>query len=256
MLMRRVIACLDVSGGEVVKGIRFDQLRRAGRPAPLAEAYAREGADEIVLLDIAATREARVARLDAVRATADGLFIPLTVGGGIRGEDDVAAVMDAGADKIAVNTAALAEPALIERVARRYGSQAVVVAIDAARVNGVPMVRTRAGTTATGRSAVEWAREAASRGAGEILLTSIDRDGTREGFDCVLTAEVGAAVGVPVIASGGAGSASHIVDVLTRGGADAALAASILHFGDTTIDAIKRALRAAGVPVRLDTAPC
>jgi cyclase len=253
MLTRRVIACLDVRGGEVVKGVRFERLRRAGRPAELAAAHASAGADEIVLLDITATLESRGTTLATVRAAADRLFIPLTIGGGVRGENDAAQLMDAGADKIAINSAALADPSIIERLARRYGSQAVVVAIDAITIDGQARVRSRAGTSSTGRQAIEWAREAASRGAGEILLTSIDRDGTRRGFDCALTSAVSDAVDIPLIASGGAGCAAHFVDVLTRGRADAALAASILHFGDVTIDVIKHAMQDAGIPVRLET---
>lgn len=254
MLTRRVIACLDVRDGAVVKGIRFDQIRRAGDPADLAVTHARAGADEIVLLDITATLESRRTMLHTVRAAADRLFIPFTVGGGVRTADDAAALMDAGADKVAINSAALSDPSLIERLAARYGSQAVVVAIDALGTGADATVRSRAGTTGTGRRAVEWAREAADHGAGEILLTSIDRDGTREGFDCALTSVVSETIDVPVIASGGAGSAAHFVDVLTRGRADAALAASILHFGDVTIGEIKRAMRDAGVPARVEAA--
>jgi len=254
MLTKRIIACLDVDAGRVVKGVQFSDLRDAGDPAELALAHDRAGADEIVLLDISATYEQRSTLLEVVRRTARQLFIPLTVGGGIRSLNDAGAVFDAGADKVAVNSAALADPALIGRIGHRYGSQAVVVAIDALRVsNGDGMhfgVKATGGRHSTGRDAVEWAREAEQCGAGEILLTSIDRDGVRDGFDCELTRAVVNAVKIPVIASGGAGAAAHFVDVFRDGRADAALAASIFHLGITPIGDLKQELQTAGIPVR------
>jgi imidazole glycerol-phosphate synthase subunit HisF len=254
MLTKRIIACLDVDAGRVVKGVQFSDLRDAGDPAELALAHSRAGADEVVLLDISATYEDRSTLLDVVRRTARELFVPFTVGGGIRSLDDAAAVFDAGADKVTVNSAALAEPALITRIARRYGSQAVILAIDALRIsNGKGTsfgVKATGGRHSTGRGAVEWASEAEQRGAGEILLTSIDRDGTRGGFDCELTRAVVSAVNIPVIASGGAGGARHFVEVFHDGRADAALAASIFHLGVTPIGALKQELQAAGIPTR------
>jgi cyclase len=253
MLTKRIVACLDVDAGRVVKGVQFAGLRDAGDAAELALTHVRAGADEVVLLDITATYEHRSTLLDVVRRTAVELFIPFTVGGGIRSLDDAAAVFDAGADKVTVNSAALADPTLITRIARRYGSQAVMLAIDAFRGNGeIPWfgVKATGGRHATGRDAVEWASEAEQRGAGEILLTSMDRDGTRRGFDCDLTRTVAEAVNIPVIASGGAGAIEHFIEVFRHGRADAALAASIFHQGVTAIDALKRELRAAGVPVR------
>jgi imidazole glycerol-phosphate synthase subunit HisF len=247
---RRIIACLDVRDGAVVKGINFEGLRRAGDPAELAARYNEEGIDEVVILDVTATLESRRALARTIRDVAARLFIPLTVGGGIRTDDDAAAVVDAGADKVSLNTAALARPDLITRLAARYGSQAVIVAIDAKRRGPGFAVYSRSGTRDAARDAVEWAREAADRGAGEILLTSIDRDGTRTGFDCELTAAVSAAVPIPVIASGGAGELSHFVDVFGRGQADAALAASIFHFAERGVAALKEHLAAAGIPVR------
>src|SRR5688572_15887888 len=251
MLSKRIIACLDVRNGQVVKGINFEGLRSAGDPAELARRFNVEGIDELVILDITATLEARRALADTIRAVARELFIPLAVGGGIRTEADAAAAVDAGADKVSLNTAALAEPALITRLADRYGSQAVVVAIDAKRDENRFTVYARSGQAATGRNAVEWAKEAESRGAGEILLTSIDRDGTKAGFDCPLTAAVSAAVSIPVIASGGAGTLDHFVEVFTEGRADAALAASIFHFAETSVASLKRHLLDRGIPVRV-----
>ena len=254
MLTKRIIACLDMDGGRVVKGVRFKNLRDAGDPEECATAHARNGADEIVLLDITATSGNRRTMLDAVRATARSLFVPFTVGGGIRQLDDAAAVFDAGADKIAINSAAVSDPALIGRIAGRFGSQAVVVAIDvrkaARQVDGSFEVFVAGGRVSTGRDAIQWARQAAACGAGEILLTSMDRDGTQSGFDCRLTREVAEAVSIPVIASGGAGSARHFIDVFQDGRADAALAASIFHFGIENIAELKRELRDAGVPMR------
>ncbi len=250
MLTKRIIACLDMDGGRVVKGVRFKNLRDAGDPAECATAHARNGADEIVLLDITATSGNRRTLLDAVFRTARSLFAPFTVGGGIRQLEDAAAVFDAGADKIAINSAAVRDPALIGRIAGRFGSQAVVVAIDARKVDGGFEVFVAGGRVATGRNAIQWAREAAACGAGEILLTSMDRDGTQSGFDCQLVRTVAEAVSIPVIASGGAGSARDFVEVFREGRADAALAASIFHFGIENIAELKRELHDAGIPVR------
>jgi imidazole glycerol-phosphate synthase subunit HisF len=251
MLAKRIIACLDVRDGRVVKGINFNDLSVAGDPALLARRYNVEGIDELVILDVTATIEGRRALADTIRAVSAELFIPLAVGGGIRSEEDAAAAVESGADKVSLNSAALAEPALLTRLAARYGSQAVVVAIDAKRENDRFAVYARSGRAATGRDAVEWAREAADRGAGEILLTSIDRDGTRSGFDCELTADVSSSVPIPVIASGGAGAFEHFHDVFTRGKADAALAASIFHYSEHAVADLKQYLGAHGVPVRL-----
>jgi cyclase len=251
MLTRRIIACLDVRDGQVVKGVRFQQLRHAGDPAELARRYNIEGIDEVVVLDITATLERRQALADTIRAVAREIFLPLTVGGGIRSEADAAAAIEAGADKVSLNTAALRHPDLISTLARRYGSQAVIVAVDARRTAAGFGVYVRSGTTDAGRDAVEWAREAQSRGAGEILLTSMDRDGTKAGFDCELTAAVAGAVDIPVIASGGAGTFDHFAEVFTRGRADAALAASIFHYAESSVRELKRYLRARGIPVRL-----
>jgi cyclase len=259
MLTKRIIACLDVDRGRVVKGVQFVDIVDAGDPAALAARHTREGADEIVLLDITATHEGRETLLDTVRRTARGLFVPFTVGGGIRTADDAARVFDAGADKISVNSAALADPTLIGAIGCSFGAQAVVVAIDARRDHEAAdpvrdaQVFVQGGRRLAGRRAVEWAREAEERGAGEILLTSMNADGTRAGFDCELTAAVSEAVSIPVIASGGAGTVAHFADVFARGKADAALAASIFHFGVSSARALKQELAAAGVPVRL---PC
>ncbi|HVZ61396.1 MAG TPA: imidazole glycerol phosphate synthase subunit HisF [Terriglobales bacterium] len=253
MLTKRIIACLDVDEGRVVKGVKFLGLRDAGDPAALAAAHAASGADEIVLLDITATSSKRNTRIDVVRRTARELFIPFTVGGGIRTLDDAAAVFDAGADKVTINSAAVQDPGLIGKIAARFGSQAVIVAIDSKRRNERFEVFVAGGRTPTGRDVIEWAREAQSRGAGEILLTSMDRDGTRVGFDCEVTAAVACALSIPVIASGGAGTAAHFAEVFDAGHADAALAASIFHFGIESVVALKEQLRAAGVAVRL---PC
>ena len=242
MLSKRIIACLDVRNGEVVKGVHFEGLRNAGDPAELAVRYNEEGIDEVVILDVTATIENRRALAETVGAVAKRIFIPLTVGGGIRSESDAAAAVDAGADKVSLNTAALTNPALITTLAARYGSQAVIVAIDAKWVDGRALVYVRSGQSGTEREAVEWAREAAERGAGEILLTSIDRDGTRRGFDCVLTAAVSNAVPIPVIASGGAGSLEHFSEVFIDGCADAALAASIFHFSEHSVKSLKALL--------------
>jgi cyclase len=246
---------MDVRDGQVVKGVQFQQLRHAGDPAELARRYNVEGIDEVVVLDITATLESRQALARTINAVAREIFLPLTVGGGIRDEGAAAAAVDAGADKVSLNTAALRQPDLISTLARRYGSQAVIVAIDAKRIgepgHGRFGVFVRSGTADAARDAVEWAREAESRGAGEILLTSMDRDGTRAGFDCELTAAVADAVNIPVIASGGAGGLEHFADVFTAGHADAALAASIFHYADTGVAEVKRYLHDAGIPVRL-----
>ena len=257
MLTRRVIACLDVRDGVVVKGVGFSDLADAGDPAELARRYDREGIDEVIVLDVTATLDHRRALADTIRRISAELFIPLTVGGGIRSMDDARAVFEAGADKVSLNSAALARPELISELAALYGSQAVVVAIDvksselAAPKPWRRRVFSRSGTTDTNRDAVTWAREAADRGAGEILLTSIDRDGTRAGFDCELTSEVSDAVSIPVIASGGAGSADHFFEVFTAGRADAALAASIFHFAEQSVMGMKMYLAERGVPMRL-----
>ena len=251
MLSKRIIACLDVRNGQVVKGINFEGLRNAGDPAELAERYNQEGIDEVVILDVTATIEGRRALAETVSAVAKRIFIPLTVGGGIRSEDDAAAAIDAGAEKVSLNTAALTNPALITTLAARYGSQAAIVAIDAKWIGGKALVFARSGQAGTEREAVEWAKEAADRGAGEILLTSIDRDGTKSGFDCELTAAVSRAVPIPVIASGGAGSLEHFAEVFAEGAADAALAASIFHFSEHAVLDLKRMLHDRGIPVRL-----
>ena len=253
MLTKRIIACLDVDNGRVVKGVQFVNLRDAGDPAECAAAHARDGADEIVLLDITATSDKRRTMIDVVSRTARCLFIPFTVGGGIRELGDAEAVFEAGADKIAINSAAVKDSTLIGKIAARFGSQAVVVAIDAKRVNGGLggfEVYVAGGRIPTGRDAILWAREAAACGAGEIMLTSMDRDGTKAGFDCELTQLVADAVSIPVIASGGAGSAHDFIEVFQSGRADAALAASIFHFGLENIGQLKLELRAANVPVR------
>jgi cyclase len=251
MLSKRIIACLDVRDGQVVKGVNFEGLRGAGDPARLARRYNVEGIDEIVILDVTATIEARQARAHTISSVAREIFLPLCVGGGIRTEADAAAAVDAGADKVSLNTAALLDPPLITTLAKRYGSQAVVVAIDAKRLDNRLAVYVRSGQAETPRDAVEWAREAVDRGAGEILLTSIDRDGTKAGFDCPLTAAVSSAVSIPVIASGGAGTFDHFAEVFTTGRADAALAASIFHYAESSVSELKRHLQAQRIPVRL-----
>jgi cyclase len=258
MLAKRVIPCLDVKDGRVVKGVQFVDLRDAGDPVEAALAYDAQGADELVFLDITASHENRQVMLDVVRRTAEGIYMPLTVGGGIRSIEDVRALLRAGADKVSLNTAALARPAVIRDAAERFGSQCIVVAIDARREPGTPAasprwgVYTHGGRRPAGRDAIEWAREAVALGAGEILLTSMDRDGTKDGYDLELTRAIAEAVGVPVVASGGAGTLEHLWEGLVEGQADAALAASIFHFGIHTIAEAKRYLRERGVLVRLE----
>src|SRR5688572_12175110 len=252
MLLRRVIPCLDVDKGRVVKGVEFVNLRDAGDPVELAVRYQEEGADEIVFLDITASHEKRETAARLARRCADDLFIPFTIGGGVRSVVDAQAVLDAGADKVSVNSAALARPELISELAEVFGSQCVVVAIDAQRRdNGGWDVYVNGGRTSTGREAVEWAREATGLGAGEILLTSMDRDGTSDGYDIELTRAIADAVGVPVIASGGAGELEHLSEAISDGGADAVLCASIFHYGTFRVRDAKRHLTEAGIPVRI-----
>jgi len=263
MLARRLIACLDVRDGQVVKGVNFEGLRLAGDPAELARRYNADGIDELVLLDVTATLEGRRTFLDTVRSVAQELFIPLSVGGGIGSLDAAKAVFDAGADKVSINSAALKTPQLITDIANVYGSQAVIVAVDASEqrarrspgeggsaVHGLWAVHSRSGTQREDRDAVNWAREATERGAGEILLTSIDRDGTKSGFDCALTAAVSSAVNIPVIASGGAGTFAHFAEVFTTGRADAALAASVFHFSEHAVSELKAFLADRHIPMR------
>jgi cyclase len=252
VLAKRVIPCLDVDAGRVVKGVRFEQLRDAGDPVELAAHYDREGADELVFLDITATLEDRAATLDVVSRTAEEVFIPLTVGGGVRREDDVQALLRAGADKVSVNSAAVRDPWLLARCADRFGTQCMVIAIDAKRGDAGWEVYVDAGRTTTRRDVIDWAAEATTRhGAGEVLVTSMDRDGTGEGYDLELLRAVAGAVAVPVIASGGAGEPAHFADAITEGHADAVLAASRWHDGDLTIREVKEHLAARGIPVRL-----
>ena len=251
MLAKRLIACLDVRDGCVVKGVNFEGLRSAGDPAALARRYNEEGIDELVVLDVTATLETRRALADTLRQVSKELFIPLAVGGGIRSLDDARAAIEAGADKVSINSAALRDPSVITALARVYGSQAVVVAIDAKRSGAGYSVYGRSGTSLESREAVAWAREAEARGAGEILLTSIDRDGTKIGFDCEMTAAVSDAVRIPVIASGGAGTPEHFADVFGAGRADAALAASIFHFSEHAVTDLKTFLSSKGVPMRM-----
>lgn len=250
MVTRRIVVCLDVKGDRVVKGVQFDSLRDVGDPVALAQRYETDGADEIVYLDISASAEERSTLLDLARRTAERLFIPLTIGGGIRSADDVARALRAGADKVGVNTAAVETPEILTECARRFGSQCVVTSIDAKRNGEGWVVYTRGGRTATSLDAVVWARECVRRGAGELLVTSIDRDGARIGYDLELTAAIADVVDVPVVASGGAGSASDVRDALVRGHADAALVAGILHEGVTTVQRIKAELTLHGIPVR------
>jgi cyclase len=255
VLCKRVIPCLDVQGGRVVKGVRFADLRDAGDPVEAARAYDAQGADELVFLDISASHEERAITLDVVRRTAEGLYMPLTVGGGVRTLEDVRILLRAGADKVSVNTAALARPELLEEAARAFGSQCIVVAIDARREGESPprwQVYTHGGRRPAGRDAVAWARQATASGAGELLVTSMDRDGTGQGYDMALTRAIAEAVSVPVIASGGAGTLDHLVEAVSEGRADAVLVASMFHFGQHTISEAKRAMRARGLPVRIE----
>jgi len=256
MLAKRIIPCLDVKDGRVVKGVRFVDLRDAGDPVEAALAYDAQGADELVFLDITASHEARAIMLDVVRRTAEGIYMPLTVGGGIRSIDDVRLLLRAGADKVSLNTAALERPGVIREAAERFGSQCIVIAIDARREGGASAspprwgVYTHGGRRPVARDAVAWAQEAVALGAGEILLTSMDRDGTKDGYDLELTRAIAEAVSVPVIASGGAGALEHFYDALVEGQADAALAASLFHFGIHTIAEVKAYLAERGVEVR------
>jgi len=251
-LTRRIIPCLDVDGGRVVKGVQFTNLRDAGDPVELAAAYDAAGADEITFLDITATSEGRATMIDVVRRTARQVFIPLTVGGGIRTTDDMYALLRAGADKVAVNSAAVQRPELLAEGSARFGSQCIVLSIDARRSGDSWEVTTHGGRRGTGMDAIEWARRGVELGAGEILLNSIDADGTREGYDIPLVRAVSDAVSVPVIASGGVGTLDHLVEGFVEGGAHAVLAASIFHFGQYTIAEAKEHLRRAGVPVRAE----
>jgi imidazole glycerol-phosphate synthase subunit HisF len=250
MLAKRIIPCLDVKDGRVVKGVNFVQLREAGDPVEHARAYDAAGADELVFLDITASYERRDILLDVVRRVADQVFIPFAVGGGVRTVDDFRAILLAGADKVAVNTAAVENPPMLTLAAERFGSQCVVVAIDAKREGDRWRVYVHGGRTPTARDALEWAREAEAFGAGEILLTSMDRDGTRDGYDIELTRAVADAVSIPVIASGGAGQIEHFAEALVDGHADAVLAASLFHFGELTIAEVKDYLSARGVVMR------
>ena len=253
MLSRRIIPCLDVTAGRVVKGVRFQELRDAGDPVACARAYDAQGADELTFLDITASSDNRAIMRDVVAATADQCFMPLTVGGGLRTVDDIRAMLNAGADKVSLNTAAIRDPELIRQAARKFGNQCIVVAIDAKRDPGPEprwRVYTHGGRNATDLDAVDWARRVVALGAGEILLTSMDRDGTQAGYDLELTRRVSDAVEVPVIASGGAGALEHFAEVLTEARASAVLAASLFHFGTLTIPQVKAFLAARGIPVR------
>jgi cyclase len=257
MLAKRIIPCLDVTAGRVVKGINFVNLRDAGDPVEIAQRYDQQGADELAFLDITASSDARDMLLHAIEAVADQVFIPLTVGGGVRQVEDVRRLLNAGADKVSINTSAVEDPGLIEATSARYGSQCIVVAIDARRRDREDASRgwevfTHGGRRPAGLDAVQWARRVVELGAGEILLTSMDRDGTRAGFDLELTRAVVDAVPVPVIASGGVGTLQHLADGVTVGGADAVLAASIFHFGEFTVQQAKQYLAARGIPMRID----
>ena len=255
MLTKRIIACFDVDAGRVVKGISFVELRDAGDPVEMAAVYDREGIDELVFLDITASHEHRGTVVDMVRRTADRVFIPFTVGGGLRSTDDMRLMLESGADKVTINTAAVERPELIGEGARRFGSQCIVVAIDArTEPDGAMQVYTHGGRRPTGRDAIAWAREVVERGAGEIMLTSMNTDGHQSGYDIPLTRAVSDAVEVPVIASGGAGGAQHMIDAVREGRADAVLAASIFHFGTYRIADVKRQMQQAGIPVRMEHA--
>ena len=251
MVLKRVIPCLDVDNGRVVKGTNFVDIRDAGDPVELAERYDAEGADELIFLDITASHESRETIVELARRTADNVFIPFTIGGGIRSVQDAQAVLDAGADKVTVNSAALRRPELLNELADVFGAQCVVIAIDAKRQNDGWGVFVDGGRLPVEREAVEWAREATERGAGEIMLTSMDRDGTTAGYELELTRAVADAVGVPVIASGGAGELDHLVEAVSEGHADAVLCASIFHYGKYTVAEAKQRMRDAGIPVRV-----
>lgn len=251
MIRRRLVVCLDVKGGRVVKGVQFEGLRDVGDPVALAQRYEREGADEVVFLDISASAEERANLLDVARRTAERLFIPLTLGGGIRTADDVAQALRAGADKVSINSAAVNRPEVLTECAERFGAQCVVASIDAKRDGARYRVYTHGGKRATELEPISWAKECERRGAGEILLTSIDRDGARTGYDLELTSAVSQVVSVPVVASGGAGNSDHVVEVLQKGRADAALVAGILHDGLTTVAELKRKMIASGIPTRM-----
>ncbi|RKQ49282.1 cyclase [Roseivirga pacifica] len=252
MLTKRIIPCLDIKDGRTVKGVNFVELRDAGDPVELAAQYAREGADELVFLDITATVEKRKTLVELVKRVAAEINIPFTVGGGISTKEDVSALLDAGADKISINSSAVKRPELINELALEFGSQCVVVAIDTRLVNGEHIVHVRGGRTATELRTISWAKEVQDRGAGEILLTSMDHDGTKAGFADALTAEVSEMLSIPVIASGGAGAMNHFVDSFTKGKSDAALAASIFHFGEISIPALKNYLNTENIPVRIE----
>jgi len=255
MLAKRIIPCLDVTGGRVVKGTRFVDLRDAGDPVAVAARYDEEGADELTFLDITASHEARAIMIDVVTRTAEQVFMPLTVGGGVRSVEDVRDLLSAGADKVSINTAAVQDVTLVARASRRFGSQCIVVAVDAKRIEGKTdawEVYTHGGRAPTGIDAIAWVRRVEDAGAGEILLTSMNCDGTKDGYDVPLTRTVAESVGIPVIASGGAGTLEHLADVLTEGKADAALAASIFHYRTFTIRETKEYLHARGVPVRFE----
>ena len=255
MLVRRIVPCLDIKEGRVVKGVRFVNLIDAGDPVELARRYENEGADELVFLDITATVEGRNATLAVVRAVAAELTIPFAVGGGVKTVDDINNLLRAGCDKVSVNSAALRNPDLIDEAARRFGAQCIVVAMDVRTVDGKYEVVVDGGRTPTGRDAIEWAIEAERRGAGELLVTSIDRDGTREGFDLPLLSALRAAVNLPIIASGGAGKIADFVDVFEQAGSDAALAATLFHYGELEIVDVKRACAAQNIPMRLESVP-
>lgn len=254
MLAKRIIPCLDVTAGRVVKGVNFVELRDAGDPVEIARRYDEQGADELTFLDITASSDQRDIILHVIESVAEQVFIPLTVGGGVRQVGDIRRLLNAGADKISINTAGVNNPALIGEASALYGAQCIVVAIDARQRRDAPgwEVFTHGGRTATGRDAIEWAREVERLGAGEILLTSMDRDGTKAGFDLELTRAVSDAVGIPVIASGGVGNLQHLADGVTAGRADAVLAASIFHFGEYTVGEAKRFMAAQGIPMRLE----
>lgn len=251
MLTKRIIPCLDIKDGQTVKGVKFEQIRHAGDPVELSRLYAASGADELTFLDITATIEGRKTFAELVKKIAYNINIPFTVGGGIKHEDDVARLLDAGADKITVNSAAVRNPGLIDTLAGRFGSQCVVLAVDCKQYGGESKVHLDGGRTPTERGTLEWVKEATNRGAGEILLTSMDHDGTKDGFAIEITRAVSASVNVPVIASGGAGKSEHFKDVFEKGMADAALAASIFHFGEIPIPELKDYLNENGIPVRL-----